>query len=367
MNRKICCFFISCLFLIHFAPFVLAGEVTWNNDFTFYGDNTEFFEPYRTGETILGQQGKSFLRTALGQKDFLSVGVFGDFRSQSVVDPVVDLKPILSFEYWEGGTRLIMGSLQTRDRHGFLEPLEVTFLEFTRPVEYGIQWIEDDPVFKTDMFLNWHQLNTPTQPESFDYGGVMKQPLDENICLEEQFHGFHDGGQLYFVEVINNWVPGAGFRWRIPGLLGETDLAVFGIMSGRLEGGDTSQTQWGGGGYLKATILPGDKIEFFGIGWKARDFYTQEGDANYASYSDPDSTTVEQIHSFVQSDRTYVELGAKKIFPMEGGAGFDAEFRVHFMDQYSAYSYRLAVYAPFDFPVFSTKTGGDGGSAHDVE
>src|SRR5690348_7527935 len=88
-----------------------AADITWKNSFTFYGDNTEFFEPYRTGETLLGQQGKSWMAAALGPRAILSAGVFGDFRSTSGVDPTVDVKPLLSFEYHEGGTRLIMGTL----------------------------------------------------------------------------------------------------------------------------------------------------------------------------------------------------------------------------------------------------------------
>jgi hypothetical protein len=327
---------------------VFAAEITWKNSFTFYGDNTEFFEPYRTGETILGQQGKSFLEAALGTRAFLQAGVFGDFRDESVVDPTVDVKPILSFQYREGGTQLIMGTLSVRNRHGFIEPLEVTILEFIRPVEYGLQWIEDDPGFKCDLFLDWHQLNTPTQPESFDYGGVLRQPMDDHFSIEEQFHGFHDGGQQYFITMVNNWVPAGGLRWNLPGLMGETDLSLFGIASGLLMNGDTADTQWGGGGYLKASVKPDPFLDLFGIGWVGQNFYSQEGDANYMSYSDPDSTTIEQIHNFVRSDRIYVELGARRDFPLEGEASFEAEFRVHFMDQFSAYSYRLAVEAPLD-------------------
>ena len=43
----------------------LAGQsIDWRSSFLFYGDNTEFFTPYRTGETILGS---SFTTTlALG-------------------------------------------------------------------------------------------------------------------------------------------------------------------------------------------------------------------------------------------------------------------------------------------------------------
>lgn len=208
-----------------FSSAASAADVQWRNFFTLYGDNTEFFEPYRTGETLLGQQGKSWLEASLGKRDFLSVGVFGDFRSET--NPQVDVKPILSFEYHEGGTRLILGTLDVQKEHGFIEPLEVTTLEFTRPLEYGFQWLEKDPHFECDFFLDWHQLNTPAEPEQMDYGGVFKQPLDDRFSLEEQFHGFHDGGQLYYIgDIFNNWVPAAGFRWKIPGLLGETNLSL---------------------------------------------------------------------------------------------------------------------------------------------
>ncbi|GEM_PF-605147 len=333
----------------------LAADITWINSFTFYGDNTEFFEPYRTGETLLGQQGQSRLEAALGQRAFLSAGIFGDFRSTSDVDPFVDVKPLLSFEYREGGTRLIMGTLDATNRHGFIEPLEVTFLEFTRPIEYGIQWIQDNPAFKTNVFLNWHQLNTPSEPEQMDYGGVWQEPIDDNFLFEEELHGFHDGGQLYTTGgIVNNWVPALGFRWKVPGLLGSTRFDAFGVGSGLLEGDSTSNTQYGGGGYLKTTVAPDGFLQLFGIGWVGKDFYTAEGDANYASYSSMDSTTVDQIHPFVADNRTYFELGAKREFPLEGGALFEAEFRVHLIDQISAYSYRLAVYAPLDIFLLST-------------
>jgi hypothetical protein len=359
---------LTCLILIASIPFsrALAGDVTWKNDFTFYGDNTEFFEPFRTGETLLGQQGKSFLQAALGTKAFLQVGVFADFRSQSALPPSMDVKPILSFQYREKGTRLIMGSLETRDRHGFLEPLEVSFLEFTRPIEYGFQWIEDDPSFKADLFLNWHQLNTPTQPESFDYGGTAAGILGDTFTLESQFHGFHDGGQQYYIIVINNWVGAAGFRWKLPGLLGETQFDGFGIASGYLSGGDTSQAQLGGGGYLRTMVRPDDRLSIFGTGWLGRDLYSQEGDANYASYSSPDSTTVDQLHGFVRHDRFYGELGAERAFPIEGDARFVVGFRLHFIDELTAYSYRLAVTAPFDIFLGSyNRKGTDGDGARD--
>jgi len=316
-----------------------ATEINWKNDFVFYGDNTEFFEPFRTGETILGQQGKSLFEASLGPTAFLSAGLFGDFRS--VTNPVVTVKPILSFEYRQSGTKLVMGTLETRNRHGFLEPLEVTTLEFTRPVEYGIQWLQDDPSFQADIFLNWHQLNTSTEPETLDYGGVVRFGITPPLFLEAQMHGYHEGGQLYFVSIRNNWVYTLGFRLKGElGSLGEGSLAGFGLLSGDLGGGSLSDTRWGGGGYLRAGLSPGEGFEFFGIGWRGRDFFSKEGDANYSSFSEDET--------FYRADRFYAELGAKKEFVMEGGPIFTAEFRVHFIDEFTAYSYRLAVEAPFD-------------------
>lgn len=334
-----------------------AVDLSWNNRFFFYGDNTEFFEPYRTGETLLGQQGKSYFEAALGKKAFLQAGVFGDFRSTSDFDPTVDVKPLLSFQYREGGTKLIMGTLVSEDLHGFVEPLEVTTLEITRGVEYGIQWIEQDPGYQCDLFLNWHQLNIGLQPEEFDYGGVIRESVGDSFNFEEQFHGFHMGGQLYYTTVFNNWVPALGFRWKIPGMLGMTRFSAFGILTGHLQGGDTGSTQWGGGGYLKMETHPDDHLNLFGIGWAAKDFYSQEGDANYASYSTPDTASVDQLHDFVKSDRTYFEIGAIRDFPMEGDAVFRAEFRVHFMDDTSAYSYKLTVRAPLDIDLGTVRTG----------
>jgi hypothetical protein len=208
------------------------------------------------------------------------------------------------------------------------------------------------------MFLNWHQLNTATQPEQMDYGGVWQEPTSDNFSFEEELHGFHDGGQLYATGgIVNNWVVATGFRWKVPGLLGTTQFDAFGIGDGLLFGDSTLGTQYGGGGYLKTTVLPDPFLQLFGIGWAGRDFYTAEGDANYASYSSLDSSTVDQIHPFVADNRTYFELGAKRTFPMEG-ALFEAEFRVHFIDQYTAYSYRLSVVAPLDFPFVSVASKG---------
>jgi len=42
-------------------------RITFNVDMTFYGDNTEFFNPWREGETLLGTEGRLFLDVVLNE------------------------------------------------------------------------------------------------------------------------------------------------------------------------------------------------------------------------------------------------------------------------------------------------------------
>src|SRR5215217_3476491 len=75
-----------------------AQELTWNNGLTFYLDNTEFFNPYRTGETLLGGQILSFLSAALGPRSEVVAGFYGNHQSgdSRFLEP---FKPILGFRY----------------------------------------------------------------------------------------------------------------------------------------------------------------------------------------------------------------------------------------------------------------------------
>ena len=53
------------LFLLVVVATPAAGQApAWRNLATFYVDNTEFFTPYRVGETILGAQFQSWLEVA---------------------------------------------------------------------------------------------------------------------------------------------------------------------------------------------------------------------------------------------------------------------------------------------------------------
>ena len=321
---------------------LFAQEIRWRTEFVFYGDNTEFAHFFRVGETILGAQLKTFLDLQLGPRTSVEAGLFVDHRdgAEKFFDPV---KPILSFRYRSDTSLGVLGTLETRDRHGYLEPLEVTTLELTRPIEYGLQWIESRPRFHADLYLNWQHLNTSTSREIFDYGGVLSGDLSGWARLETQLHGLHHGGQLFDVgPVTNNVVYGAGLRFhRETAAVGETSLAAFELFSkGKPDPFVDTPTISGHGTYLKGSVSPARLFDLFAIWWVGKDFITNEGDHNYGSPG--------LDNSFYRADRKSQELGLVKKFEIEKAIAFDGEVRLHRIEGRVEYSYRLVVHVPFE-------------------
>lgn len=336
---------LSAILTLGLAEGLAAQAIHWRSDLVFYGDNTEFAHFYRVGETILGAQFKTLLEVTTGSHTAFQAGVFGDHRSggNRFLDPV---KPILSFRYRTDTSLGVFGTLETRDRHGYLEPLEVTTLELTRPIEYGIQWIETRPRFHADVYLNWQRLNTKESREIFDYGGVLRGQIAPAAALEAQVHGLHHGGQLFDVgPVTNNIVYGAGLRlFRDLPIIGHATFAVFGLRSkGKVDPFGDTPTINGHGTYVRGSIAPAGLFELFGIWWVGKDFVTNEGDHNYGS---PGADGV-----FYRSRRRYQELGVVRKMSIEKAADLDGEVRLHRIDGKIEYSYRLVIRVPFDVKI----------------
>jgi hypothetical protein len=335
---------------------VLAQSVDWRTRATFYGDNTEFFTPFRTGETILGAQFKTWLDIAPSRRIRLHAGVFADLRygDDKFLDPV---KPILSARFETPATLGVLGTLETVNRHGYLEPLEVTTLEFTRPIEYGAQLIQRRRYWDMDLFLDWQGLNTPSSREVFNYGVVLRGRPARPLTLEFQFHGLHNGGQLFDagVPVTNNTVSAIGARVEhdLP-VVGRSSLAGFYLRSkGHIDPDiPPGRPDRGHGTYLRASVMPKGYVEVFGIYWMGRDFHTDEGDPNYNSAGVDDA--------FFRSRRRYFELGLIRRTRIDSVVELDAEFRFHRSDEDGSealfdsrweYSYRLLVRVPLDFVI----------------
>ncbi len=324
------------------APISGQGEVVWKNQFTFYGDNTEFFEPFRVRETILGQQFESYVDASTSSHADIWGGLFVNHPSAQEVE--TDVQPILSFVYHTDVSQFIFGTLQPVYRHGLIEPMEVTTLELTRPIEYGIEWVQKDSFINFDSFLNWQQLLTDVEREIFDYGGSSQLLLTEGVLVEGQCHGYHVGGANTDGLVRNNLAAGLGFVFKpyLP-ILGSSSLEIFGLGSKDTNRLGYPGPVFGEGLYTKAIFSPNNRWQFFGISWFGKDYMSEEGDSNYNSLG------VDGV--YYQSNRTYEELGVRRFVEIENGVTFDFELRSHWIEDVWANSFRIQAFVPFDVEI----------------
>lgn len=314
--------------LLALAAPLPAQRLGWRLDAALYGDNTEFFTPFRTGETILGQQVTASLRAHPSERVELRVGAFADVRSGSgsVADTV---RPVVAVRYRTPSLLAVLGTLETVRRHGLLEPLMVTTRELTAPIEQGAQAVVHHGALRADAWLNWQRLNTTEEREQFEVGAVAALDVARGVTLEAQHLWSHRGGQLHGagVPVTNNRVTALGARWAdsVP-LVRHASLAAWRLWSsGYLEPDvPADRPDRGRGTYLRAGVTPLADTEFFVIWWRGRDFVAAAGDNNYASPgADPD---------FYRSRRRYTELGVQRRVTGGGGTRFDAELRFHRID-----------------------------------
>jgi hypothetical protein len=334
--------FIVFIPFLFFPSSIFAGDVVLENTLTLYGDVEGFNGPYRQSLTLLGQEFESFFEISKGNHTLFEAGFFADGQEQQNIQ--FNVNPVLSFKYYTDTTKLILGTLENENRHGYLEPLEDPLLEFTRPIEYGFQWKERADGFQSDWFLDWQDINIVNQPEIFDYGGVTRADVDEHFDLEIQFHAHHEGGRIFFVHVINNYVPAVGFRLHgsLP-VLGESSLAVFGVLSCDFEGQYITGPDWGNGFYARAGVTPWGLFELYGIMWNAQNFFSQEGDPNYSSQGlDP---------NYYQANRMYEELGFKKEITGDKDFLFDAEIKSEWADAAWALSGKMVATVPFNLNI----------------
>ena len=277
----------------------------------------------------------------------MHAGVFGDHRdgAESFLDPVL---PILSFRWRTATSLAVLGTLETVDRHGFLEPLQATTYEITRPVEYGVQWIETRDGFSGEAFVNWQQLNTEEHREVFDYGLLLAGDPLPWLRLEGQLHGLHHGGQLYDSgDVANNtvWAAGARGHARLGGTFSGELAAFYLASSANLDrrAWTAPRSRATASGYAVASTA-GRLGAAHLIWWRGTDFISHEGDHNYGSVG--------------------WRPGLLPVRARLPGAGLRAsphasrrtstsvlEARLHRIDGEVEYSYRIVVRAPFELKI----------------
>lgn len=346
--------------LVHLgAQSVSAQErVRLRTNTTLYGDNTEFFNPFRDGETLLGAATTVALDVELNETVTFSGGVFVNHRfgSEEFAEKV---RPIFALRLRSDHQNFIFGTLDTNERlkdlgldrtgpHGLLPPLQTETLAFTRPYEAGLQWTANYPGFRQDWWINWQDLNTADHRERFDVGLNGRVPLgaDSAISLAYQVHVVHEGGQLFASgPVSDSWAAGPGlvFEPALP-FFDRTIIEGYAMFSRHVPRRDDLRDAGHGHGVFAR--LSGEKDGWRGhfIFWGACDWLKAEGDENYGS--------LREDGTIFRSTRHYGELGLTKRFYSADGVEVEGSARMHRVEKDYDYSYRVLAHVGLDFLVW---------------
>jgi len=337
---------IICAVTLLTLPLPCAAQVpaTLKLDAVFYGDNTEFFNRFRSGETILGWNERLYWDIELSDRAALRLGVYALERigSESSFDQGL---PIVSLALGTPRHRFILGTLETGDRgpggpdrttpHGLLPPLAVETLWFTRAYESGVQWRIDEPRLKHDLWFNYQQRNTAAHRELFDGGIVDRLHVQGPLSVAAQFHIVHHGGQQYASgPVADSLAYGPGVILEGPvGRLQMASAEVYGLRA--FDRPDRAVPALNVRGTALFVRLAGETGPWRGHAslWRGNDFNHEDGDRNYLSrYADG---------TLYQGMRDYAEVGLTRVFKPAPAVEFEASARVHRIESEYTYSYRL--------------------------
>lgn len=315
----------------------------------FYGDNTEFSNPFREGETLVGAVANIFLETRVNDRLALRTGAFGNqrFGSDRSFD---ELRPVLALVIGTPRSRLILGTLETMrglegpgpDRngpHGLLPPVQRETLAFERAWEAGLQWTIDSQQVSHDSWVHWQRLNTREQREIFDAGLTSRFRVHRALALRTDAHIVHQGGQLSAAgPVADSWSSTVGIDAGGAAMpLDRLSLEAFALASRFVpdrERLDRSATGFGAffrvsaqkaGWRLHATL------------WRAQDFIKLEGDPHYQS--------IRRDGTRYRSLRDYAEAGLTRTYPLAGASFIEASVRWHRVENRDEYSFRVVAAA----------------------
>ena len=348
------------LLLLAFAlPAAAQQQTTLLADLTVYGDNTEFFNAFRDGETLLGAAGTVGLDVELTERATLRGGLFLNHRYGSARF-AEQWRPVISLTVETGASRFVFGTLDTVPNdftaapdlggpHGLLPPLQVETLSFTRPHEGGIQWQVASDRLDQDAWINWQRLNTEEHRERFDTGvrGRLAFGAGPPIALGYQLHIVHEGGQLFDPGPVSDSVAGG------PGVIVEPPLDFFDTTSVEAylmwskhipDRAAPERTNHGHGLFVRAAA---SKRGWRGhaIFWQACLWLKEEGDSNYGSRR--------QDGTVFRPTRHYGEVGLSKAFYEADGVMLAGSLRLHRIERAYNYSFRILAHVNAALAVFS--------------
>jgi hypothetical protein len=321
------------------------GDLRITTHVLLYGDNTEFRNPFREGETIFGAAARVSLEADIGDRATLSLGVFGNQRFGSedafeLVRPIIRLairgrRSVFAFGAMAPSPHTEATGPDLHGPHGLLPPLQRETLAFDRPYEAGFQWTFSGARLDHDIWLNWQRLNTPEHRERLDGGVGGNWRLTRHLSLPFQMHIVHEGGQLFASDAVADSVAG-GLGLRLNGAFSGVDrasLEALVLASRYVPDRSTPQASRSGAGFFTRAAVERAGWRGHLLFWRGDDFVKQEGDPNYMALR-RDGTRYRGV-------RDYSEAGLTRIFRPADRLTIHASGRLHRTEKHYEYSYRI--------------------------
>jgi hypothetical protein len=329
------------------APVSLYAQpgVVLTCDVLFYGDNTEFRNPFREGETIFGAAARAGADLELGPSVTLRLGAFGNLRFGSE-DPFELTRPVVALDVRRGGSTFVLGTFPPPiaysevgpDRggpHGLLPSIQRETLAFDRPYEAGLMWRLDTRPLRHELWLNWQRLNTTAHRERLDGGAAATIRVSRVLAVPVQLHVVHEGGQLYASGPVADsiaFATGASAAWTV-GERTRVSLEVLGAASRYVPDRERPEaTRSGAALFTRGAIARGGWRAHL-IVWRGDDFIKVEGDPNYQA--------IRRDGSRWRGIRDYAEAGVARSFAPAPGVRVEASARGHRTEHFYEYSYRV--------------------------
>jgi len=370
-----------------FADVAAARQgVTVGANVMFYGDNTEFRNPFREGETIFGAVVRLDGRIDLTDAVTLTLGALGNqrFGSEDAFDLV---RPIVAMTVRGKRATFVFGTLPSArpgtppgpDRtgpHGLLPPLQRETLAFERPYEAGLQWTFSGEKVEHEAWLQWQRLNTAAHRERLDAGIRSEWRLRGRVWVPVQWHIVHEGGQLFASGPVRDSLAlGSGIvlsnrarstpnfqlptpnsvasrasapsshgldamrgRGQLPTPEQDVEplvltLELLGLWSRYTPDREARDPTRDGGAFFGRASAEARGWRGHLIVWRGDDFVKDEGDPNYMS--------LRRNGSFYRGVRDYAEIGATRTFKPAPAALIETSLRVHRVERHYEYSYRV--------------------------
>jgi hypothetical protein len=331
---------VSCVSL----PVTGQERLSVRADALFYGDNTEFSNPFREGETLFGAAARVAGVVEMNDRTSLTIGVFGNQRFGSD-DAFEEVRPVIALTVRGARSSFVMGTLPPPssgaptgpDRggpHGLLPPFQRETLSYIRPYEAGLEWTFAGDRIKEEFWINWQRLNTPEHRERFDGGLNASIRVHDHVAVPVQLHVVHEGGQLFASgAVADSAAAGAGVEvsGNVAGL--RATLEAIGAVARFVpDRSQSDRNRDGAGVFLRAA---GEKSGWRGhvIFWRGRDFIKEEGDPNYLS--------IRRTGERYRGTRDYAEAGLAKRFALATASVLEVSGRLHRIEDHYEYSYRI--------------------------